>query len=108
MSHKGHRLNRIELQSPQEGFHKVQTTFIDERKCSILYGTANYQCLAAGFVLYANQSPATEESYGNVRSPYVISMEKTRLIEAGLLCTHVGDPPAVLVTQVEYLHTTTA
>ncbi len=42
MSHKGHRLNRIELQSLQDGLHKVQTTFIDERKCSILYGTANY------------------------------------------------------------------
>jgi hypothetical protein len=54
------------------------------------------------------QSPATEESHGDVLSPYVISMERTRLIEAGLLCTHVGDPPAVLVTQVEYLHSTTA
>jgi hypothetical protein len=63
---------------------------------------------AAGLLLYANQSPATEESHGDVLSPDVLSMDKARLIEAGLLCTHVGDPPAVLVTQVEYLHTTTA
>ena len=73
--------------------------------CTVQQITSAY---AAGFVLYANQSPATEESHRNVRSPSVLSMEKTRLIEAGLLCTHVGDPPAVLVTQVEYLRNTTA
>ncbi len=68
--------------------------------CTVQQITSDY---AAGFVLYATQSPATEESHRDVLSP-----EKTRLIEAGLLCTHVGDPPAVLVTQVEYLHNTTA
>jgi hypothetical protein len=73
--------------------------------CTVQQITSAY---AAGFVLYATQSLATEGYHGDVRSPNFRSMEKTRLIEAGLLCTHVGDPPAVLVTQMEYLHTTTA